>query len=226
MTLTLDYVKSKSASKLVSLHPVVLAATQRLIELSYAKCIPIIITQGLRTIAEQNELYAQGRTKPGQVVTNAKGGYSYHNFGVAIDFALLLPDGKQVSWDLQRDGNSNREADWQEVAKIGKSLGFAWGGDWVRFRDYPHFEMTFGLTTAQCRAGQNPSQKDVEAALSLINKEEDKAVEKAKVYVNGEKIEDGFILDGRAYVPLRAVGEALGAKVAWDNKTKTATITK
>lgn len=51
-------------------------------------------------------------------------------------------------------------------------------------------------------------------------------LEKAKVYVNGEKIEDGFILEGRVYVPLRAAGEALGAKVGWDNKEKIATLTK
>ncbi|GJM84116.1 hypothetical protein HMSSN139_66120 [Paenibacillus sp. HMSSN-139] len=51
-------------------------------------------------------------------------------------------------------------------------------------------------------------------------------LETAKVYVNGEKIEDGFILEGRVYVPLRAACEALGAKVGWDNKTKTAELTK
>ncbi|MNW51810.1 N-acetylmuramoyl-L-alanine amidase CwlA precursor [compost metagenome] len=54
----------------------------------------------------------------------------------------------------------------------------------------------------------------------------DDDLEKAKVYVNDDKIEDGFILDGRVYVPLRAVGEALGAKVAWDNIAKTAKLTK
>lgn len=65
------------------------------------------------------------------------------------------------------------------------------------------------------------------AELELFNKKEEvETLEKAKVYVNGKKIEDGFILDGRVYIPLRAVGEALGAKVAWDNKTKTATVTK
>ncbi|MNW57222.1 N-acetylmuramoyl-L-alanine amidase CwlA precursor [compost metagenome] len=69
--------------------------------------------------------------------------------------------------------------------------------------------------------GWEQFKKAVESELKGAEK-----VEKAKVYVNGEKVEDGFILDGRAYVPLRSVGEALGAKVAWDNNTKTATITK
>lgn len=65
------------------------------------------------------------------------------------------------------------------------------------------------------------------AEQELFNKKEEvKTLDKAKVYVNGEKIEDGFILEGRVYVPLRAVGEALGAKVGWDNKTKTAKLNK
>ncbi|MGN7308723.1 M15 family metallopeptidase, partial [Bacillus subtilis] len=78
MTLTLDYVMSKSAAKLTGLLPVVRTATERLIQRSFAIGIPIVITQGLRTVAEQDALYAQGRSKPGKVVTNARGGYSYH----------------------------------------------------------------------------------------------------------------------------------------------------
>ncbi|MFD1179192.1 M15 family metallopeptidase [Paenibacillus puldeungensis] len=214
--ITLDYVKSKSASKLSGLHPVVLAATERLIERTYAQGVTIIITQGLRTVEEQNYLYALGRTKPGKIVTNARGGYSNHNFGVAIDFALLMPDGK-VSWVV----NDN----WMKVVGIAKELGFEWGGSWKTFKDYPHFEMTFGLTTSQFRAGKQPSQAQISEAYKKINGEMED-VEKAKVYVNGEKIEDGFVLEGRVYVPLRAAGEAFGAKVNWDNDKKIASITK
>ncbi|MFD1176854.1 N-acetylmuramoyl-L-alanine amidase [Paenibacillus puldeungensis] len=62
-------------------------------------------------------------------------------------------------------------------------------------------------------------------ATELTGKDEEN-VEKAKVYVNGEKIEDGFVLEGRVYVPLRAAGEAFGAKVNWDNDKKIASLTK
>lgn len=171
--LTLDYVMSKSANRLSGLHPVVKAAAERLIGETFAKGVPIVITQGLRTIAEQDELYAQGRTKPGQIVTNAKGGYSNHNFGMAIDFALLLPDGKNVSWDMKRDGNGSGTADWYDVVAVAKVLGFAWGGDWNSFKDYPHFEMTFGLSTAQYRAGKRPTQAQIDAAYKIINKDVD-----------------------------------------------------
>lgn len=68
--------------------------------------------------------------------------------------------------------------------------------------------------------GWNEFKSRVAAELEAGN------MDKAKVYVNGAKIEDGFILEGRVYVPLRAAGEALGAKVSWDNKTKTAVLTK
>ncbi|MFB5761017.1 M15 family metallopeptidase [Paenibacillus medicaginis] len=224
MTLTLEYVMSKSAKRLEGLLPVVRTATERLIQRSFAAGIPIVITQGLRTITEQNELYAQGRTKPGQVVTNAKGGYSFHNFGVAVDFALLLPDGRSVSWDTSRDGNADRKADWMQVVEIGKALGFEWGGDWKSFKDMPHFEMTFGLSTAQYRAGKRPSQAQIQTAMKRIG-EDDEQMDKAKTIVNDKRIADSLLVDGTVYVPLRSVGDALGAAVSWDNKTKTATLT-
>lgn len=178
MGLTLEQVKNKSTSKLSGLHPVVKQAAEQLIEKTFSLGIPIVITHGLRTIEEQNDLYAQGRTKPGQIVTNAKGGYSNHNFGVAIDFALLLPDGKSVSWDMKYDGNCNGTADWHEVVLVAKSLGFAWGGDWYSFKDYPHFEMTFGLSTADYRSGKKPAQKDIDTILNKLKQEEHKVTER------------------------------------------------
>ncbi|MEK3747845.1 M15 family metallopeptidase [Paenibacillus sp. FSL E2-8871] len=170
MSLTLDQVKSKSATRLIGLNPVVMAAITVLIERCYARGVPILITQGLRTIAEQEALYAQGRTKLGSIVTNAKGGTSYHNFGLAIDFALLLPDGKQVSWDLKRDGDSDKVADWTEVVQEAKALGFEWGGDFVSIKDAPHFQMTFGLTTSQLRAGAKPSEIAMAKAATIIDR--------------------------------------------------------
>lgn len=168
--LTLDQVKSKSSKRLVGLHPVVLAAATVLIERCYARGVPIVITQGLRTIAEQDALYAQGRTKPGSIVTNAKGGYSYHNFGLAVDFALLLPNGSSVSWDMNRDYNENNIKDWIEVVEEAKKLGFDWGGDWTSFKDYPHFQMVFGLTLTQLRAGIKPSETAMAKATAIIDR--------------------------------------------------------
>lgn len=177
---TLDQVRTRSTQAISGLIPVVQEAARRLVDLSYGRGVPIVITQGLRTIAEQDALYAQGRTRPGAIVTNARGGFSNHNYGVALDFALLLPDGRSVSWDMTRDGNGNGQADWMEVVEEAKRLGFSWGGDWISFKDYSHLEMTFGLTTAQYRSGRRPTQAQLDAAMDVIRKGEDAPMTEAE----------------------------------------------
>ncbi|WP_379161398.1 M15 family metallopeptidase [Paenibacillus sp. sgz5001063] len=227
MTLTIEQVRAKSAAKLAGLLPCVKAAAEALIDRSYAAGIPIVITQGLRTFAEQNALYEQGRTKPGNVVTNARGGHSNHNFGVAIDFALLTNDGRTVSWDTKLDGDRDGLADWNEVVALAKALGFAWGGDFKSIYDAPHFEMTFGLSTADFRAGKCPTQAQTDAVLTLINPKQeavDVIVNKASVIIDGCKANDGVLIDGAVYVPLREVSDKLGAAITWDNESKTASI--
>lgn len=107
----------------------------------------------LRTFKEQDELFAQGRTKPGKRVTNARGGQSYHNYGLAVDIVLLVDkDGngtfESAAWDTKTDFDGDKVADWQEVVAIFKRHGWAWGGDW-RFVDPPHFEKTLGYSVAQ-----------------------------------------------------------------------------
>lgn len=107
----------------------------------------------LRTIAEQDALYAQGRTKPGKIVTKARGGFSMHNYGLAIDVVLLLDrdgDGKytEASWDTKGDFDSDGVADWMEIVRVFKEFGWVWGGDW-KFYDAPHFEKTFGYSVRQ-----------------------------------------------------------------------------
>lgn len=99
----------------------------------------IRITQGLRTTDEQNQLYAIGRSKPGKKVTNAKGGQSIHNYGLAVDICLII-DGKTASWDTTRDWDNDKVADWYECVKIFAKHGWEWGGNWKTFKDLPHFE--------------------------------------------------------------------------------------
>ncbi|MDP4106888.1 MAG: M15 family metallopeptidase [Bacillota bacterium] len=138
-----------------SLNPIVKEKSSQLIQQAAKKGIVIVVTEGFRSVDEQNRLYQQGRTTSGNIVTNAKGGESYHNYGLAIDFALKTPSGN-VIWDRQYDGNRNGKADWSEVVEMAKSLGFQWGGDWVQFKDYPHLQMDFGLTIADLQNGKRP----------------------------------------------------------------------
>ena len=88
------------------------------------------IISGTRSYDEQNALYAQGRTRPGQIVTKARAGYSNHNFGIAFDIGIF-ENGRYLP----------QSPLYAQAGPIGKSFGLSWGGDWLRFRDEPHYEL-------------------------------------------------------------------------------------
>ncbi len=121
---------------------------------SAEKGIQVVITEGFRSKKEQNALFAKGRTAKGNIVTNAKAGESYHNYGLAIDFALKNKNG-EIIWDMDYDGNGNGKSDWMEVVELAKSIGFEWGGDWVSFKDYPHLEMNFGVSIQELKKAKS-----------------------------------------------------------------------
>ena len=105
--------------------------------------IDIIITSTYRSSEEQDALYAKGRTTPGNVVTNAKGGQSMHNWKVALDFCPVKNGVAQ--W--------NDKVLFTRIGQIGKSCGFEWGGDWESFLDLPHLQYTAGYTLTDFQNG-------------------------------------------------------------------------
>lgn len=137
-----------SIDRAAKLHPKIRDEVKDLIEQAEAGFpanIAIRIVQGLRTFEEQNTLY---NLKPR--VTQAKGGQSYHNYGLAIDFCLLIDtngDGTfdKISWDTLKDHDKDGLPDWKEVVKIFTDAGYEWGGAWSSFKDAPHLEKRFGL---------------------------------------------------------------------------------
>ncbi|WP_099156530.1 M15 family metallopeptidase [Virgibacillus ndiopensis] len=137
------------------LHPIVEEKKDVLLKKASMIGINVIITEKFRSIKRQNELFKQGRSKEGTIVTHAKGGESYHNYGLAFDYALENKNGDLI-WDIHYDGNNNGESDWFEVAEIAKEMGFTWGGDWHNFKDYPHLQMDFGLSIHQLKNGLRP----------------------------------------------------------------------
>ncbi|PWW05075.1 peptidoglycan L-alanyl-D-glutamate endopeptidase CwlK [Paenibacillus cellulosilyticus] len=145
------------------LHPAVAQAIDQLVDEASKLGIEVVITDGFRSSAEQDALYRQGREDSGVVVTQVKGGESYHNYGLAIDFALRTPS-NDVIWDMGYDGNGNGRADWMEVVDIAKKLGFTWGGDWEGFKDNPHLQMDFGYSIRQLKNGHYPSMSAEEEA--------------------------------------------------------------
>lgn len=94
----------------------------------------ICVVQGLRTVEEQQALYDQGRTMPGKIVTNAQGGHSWHNFGLAVDCAPVDPNGG-IDWNAEHP-------QWKTMERIGVSVGLVSGANWVRLKDAPHFQLT------------------------------------------------------------------------------------
>ena len=139
-----------------TLHPAIRTRAYQFLAKSALKGINLRITFGMRTFQQQQDLYDQGRTKPGLVVTKAKPGQSFHNYGLAIDVCPVV-DGK-FDWESKR---------WTEISDIGKSLGFSWGGDWKNFRDIPHFEYPPNFTYRNLLALKNSGEIDKDGFVIL-----------------------------------------------------------
>lgn len=137
-----------SGARLAKLHPKVREKFRAFIEDVEAHdsetCLRIM--QGLRTFAEQDAL-----AKQVPKVTNAKGGESFHNYGLAIDL-------------VEMDGATNNICDWKfdmaTIQAIAKKHGIAWGGNFKSIVDKPHFEITFGYTWQQLKALHNAGKVD------------------------------------------------------------------
>jgi len=95
----------------------------------------LLVVSGLRTAAEQDALYAQGRTTPGHIVTNARAGFSMHNYGLAADIVPYLSGASgNVNWDI-------KTPQYKAMVAALKAQGLIWGGDWVHLPDSDHFQM-------------------------------------------------------------------------------------
>ena len=134
----------RTERNIATLHPRAQAKAREFM----AQAVPLMeqlgasvkIISGNRSYAEQDALYAQGRTKPGRVVTNARGGYSNHNFGTAWDVGVFK-GGKYL----------DESPLYKSLGRIGQTLGLEWGGAWTKIVDEPHFEVKLGLTMAEKR---------------------------------------------------------------------------
>lgn len=146
-------VSERSNQLLSGLHPSIQPLAQKLLAAAAQQGISLVINQGVRTYAEQDALYAKGRTEPGGVVTGTKGGESWHNFGLAFDVAMVSPGPKppigSPSWPPGKDT-------WSTVGALGQSVGLVWGGNFSALADYGHFEFHPGITKEQARSGVRP----------------------------------------------------------------------
>jgi len=128
------------------LHPKVRERCKAFILACEAAGIDVIVTSTLRSMEDQAALYAKGRTIPGAKVTNAPPGHSYHNYGLAFDFAPLK-HGK-IDWiDLDL---------FRKCGEIGESCDLEWAGRWKRFREMAHLQWTGGLSIQELIDGKRP----------------------------------------------------------------------
>jgi peptidoglycan L-alanyl-D-glutamate endopeptidase CwlK len=133
-----------NSRNLDDLLPKVKTLAEAFISACAAEGIDILVTSTYRDYESQNALYAQGRTTPGNIVTNAKAGQSFHNYRCALDFVPIV----------------NGKADWNDMAlftkcgEIGEKLGLTWAGRWTTFKEVAHVQYSGGLSLSDLRAGK------------------------------------------------------------------------
>lgn len=147
---------ARSEQNIATLLPPVQPLARALIASAASAGIIIKVISGTRTYEDQDALYEQGRTRPGLIVTKARGGYSNHNFGIAFDIGVF-EGGRYL----------DESPAYKTVGALGKQLGLAWGGDWQSIADEPHFElhpmwaqdMGEGAMVAELRARRASNQE-------------------------------------------------------------------
>jgi peptidoglycan LD-endopeptidase CwlK len=126
----LSSVDPRSEGNISTLLPEVQPIARALVQKAAANGIRIKVISGLRTYEEQDALYAKGRTEPGPKVTNARSGYSNHNFGIAFDIGIFAG----TKYLPESPG-------YKAVGILGMDLGLEWGGNWKTIVDEPHFQL-------------------------------------------------------------------------------------
>ncbi len=162
------------------------------------KGLEVLITQTLRDSEYQDYLYAQGRTEPGSIVTNARGGESYHNFGMAFDICKNIK-GQEYS-DLEF---------FDKCGAIWTEMGGKWGGNFTSYVDRPHFEFSNGLTTSQLQSG-----KTLDKTVKMDW--EKSMISKSIFLIDGVETEMNVIVyESKNYVELRELIK-LGFEIDYD----------
>ncbi len=191
-----------NSRKIEDLHQTIQRGVNELIKRSKAKGLDVLITQTLRDIEYQNQLYAQGRTTKGNIVTNARGGESFHNYGLAFDIC------KNIKGHEYDDSEF-----FKKVGEIWTEMGGMWGGNFDTFVDTPHFEFSGELTIKDLKNGKT-------LPIDTVMKWEETVVRKSKFLVDGKETDVNVIFyENKNYVELREL-EKLGISVGYDSKKK------
>lgn len=123
----------------------------------------VLITNTVRDEEYQLELYAQGRTKSGDIVTNSKvPTFHWDKAGLAFDFCKNVKGHEYDDIEF-----------FEKAAVIAKKMGFSWGGDWKSFIDRPHIQWDDGgkYSDKDIRAKRFPPKMKKYVVVEIKDKE-------------------------------------------------------
>ncbi len=136
------------SDKLAGVHPLLVSAVGRIQAAMQALGFTMIVTDGVRTVAEQAALYAKGRTAPGHIVTNCDGELKRSNhqphadgFGHAVDLTFMDDHGTPIARDDDFPSWDEKKFPFGLYGAMAKALHLRWGGDWNAPHDTPHIEL-------------------------------------------------------------------------------------
>lgn len=203
------------ARDIKQLHPDLQIIISKFVEECRKNGLIVGIADCYRNEQEQNALYAQGRTKPGKIVTNARYGDSFHNWFLAFD--IFRNDGK---------GAYNDSDGWfTRVGQIGKSLGLSWGGDWKGLVDKPHFEYLKYGNVKELKRKYGTPEKFKASWKPIVIREDymkvSRVIEYKKKQVTLEVIND----NGKNYVSIKELANLLGLDADYNINSKVTTLT-
>lgn len=154
--ITREVLEQMNEKQVLRLNPAIRDKVRKLLKKWFDSGLFVRITEdgNFRTFQQQQEIYNKGRDKNGnvidksKVVTNAKPGQSYHNYGLAFDIIPIV------------NGKGTYNFDFSKLKPDAISLGFKWGGDWKKPKtDNPHFEYTFGKSEKELLALYNSGKR-------------------------------------------------------------------
>lgn len=198
-----------NSRKLEDLHPTLAKGAKELIERLEKLGFKVLVTQTYRDYEYQNWLYAQGRTRAGSIVTNAKAGSSPHNFGLAFD----------ICQNIKGQEYSNNKL-FSTAGMLWAEMGGKWGGSFKSFIDTPHFEFLNSLTMSDLRVGKKlPNNTKMKWESEIVEPE------KVKIKIdNNIKEMKGFNFNGEKYVNLTEFCNYFGYSRGYDSKADISTV--
>jgi peptidoglycan L-alanyl-D-glutamate endopeptidase CwlK len=142
-----DHLDPHRLVRLRGCHPELRARVTALIAALAARGLDVVLTQGVRSAAQQQALYAQGRSRPGKIVTNCDGVTKVSNhqpkadgYGYAVDVAWRNARG-EITWT----------GPWDTMMDLAEAHGLTAGGRWTSFPDRPHLELPTSFAAPSAR---------------------------------------------------------------------------